>query len=229
METNETTTTTAIETTPAAETTAPVLLDATCNITAFASTNPTRYAIQGIHVTREYVEASDEKMLIRVPLPKVDPAEFPPTTAPAEFTPDQILPVKPLLEALKSAKDARKTCSLPICAMVRLSSSPAVGEKPAKLHLTTSDLENERTVASNPIDGQYPNVDRVIPTAEPKLSITLSADLLIEIAKYAIAHGEGANHGIRFDFLDNTDPVRFSINLPDGRKTTGVLMPMRMQ
>lgn len=226
METTETTTT------AATETTTPVLLDAACNVAAFASTDPKRYVINGVHVTREYAEATDGKMLIRVPLPKTDPAEFPPTTAPSEFAPGQILLVKPLLEALKSAKDAGRSCPLPICAMVRLSSSPAVGEKPAKLHLTTSDIDNERTIVVKPIEGSYPNVNQAIPTAEPKFSITLSADLLAEIAKYAIAHGQSDkhdNHGIRFDFLDSTDPVRFSINLPDGRKTTGVLMPMRME
>lgn len=221
----ETTAAVAVTPTPAGP---PVFLDAACNIAAFASTEPSRYVINGIHITRDYAEATDGRMLIRVPLPAVDVESFPPTSAPTEFTGNQILPVKPLQEALRSAKEAGRAASLPICSMIRISSSPAAGEKPGKLHLTTNDLENERTIAAKPIDGDYPNVDQVIPTADPTFSITLSADLLIEIAKYAIAHNDREHHPVRLDFLDNTDPVRFSIQLPDSRKATGVLMPMRM-
>jgi len=210
----------------------PVFLDAACDVSAFTSDDPSRFIIQGAHLTEKHIEATNGAMLIRVPLPSVDTSNFPDTTAPDTFSPDQIMPVKPLLEALKNTK----TKSIhPACSLVRVASIPEVENKRPKLILSTTDLENERTITATPIPGTYPNIDAVMPKRENKLSITLSADLLLEVAKYAIAHGvlvgkhkHTQGHPIRFDFVDDLSPAEFTVKLSEDRCVTGLVLPMRM-
>lgn len=209
----------------AAVTMKPVLLDAACDVGDFASGDPTRYGINGVHVTANGVEATDGRIALRVPFSLIDSENFPPIAGTSNERVDANIPLAPLREALKQA--AKGKSSIPALNMVRFSTT-AAGDK---AQLATTDLDNERVINAKVIDGQFPKIDQVWPTEEPSLSICLSAELLVKICAWSVKHGQTDSEGntsIRFDFIDNLSCVRFSVRLEDGRDAKGVLMPMRM-
>lgn len=202
----------------------PVLLDRANDISAFASTDESRYVINGIFVNGKTTEATDGRILIRVPFVETPHDEFPVVANVTHQREQVIVPIKPLKEALAKA-DANKS-KLPVLNCVRVSTRNNVSG--LKIQMATTDLENERLIESKPIDGNYPNIDQVIPTAEPTLAICFSANYLKLIADYAIRHGKGDQHPVVFKFTDALSALRYEVKLEDGRTAVGVLMPMRM-
>lgn len=211
----------------------PVLIGKHHDITPFASTNETRFAICGIHynANEKRLEATDGNMAIRVPV--CDQAsEFPPVKAGDNTLSDCILPIGAFKRALSNAKDAAKCAAkLPICSYARLSAN---GDN--KATMTTTDMDVEQAVSAKRVDAIYPNLDQVWPTEPPTLTIALGADLLKRIATYASTHGlptrDSEDVAIKLEFTTNLAGVRFSFSLDDALgehpKAEGVLMPMRI-
>lgn len=198
------------------------------DITAFASTDSARFVLNGVNYNgpKKLLEATDGSICIRVPVEETD--EFPPVPKlddlPETNGQSCDIPMKPFLKALKSIPNSR----LPILESVRLDvEAPNKNCQSAQFHLTTNDLDTVSTISGRAIDGTYPDIDKVVPTDEPKLAIVLSADRLLKIAQYASKHGTH-EHPVKFLFTDELSPVRFSIRLEDGQESVGVLMPMRM-
>lgn len=211
----------AIESAPAVR--HPKLIDAANEITAFASTETSRCVLNGLHFTENYTEACNGGMLIRVPYSLLEASEFPPVKAAGPELKDCIIPSAAIKESIKNAGNNN---SLPVLNTVHVSTN---GD--ARATLATTDLDNERTLRPKLIEGDYPKTDQVIPDFVPTVAISLGADYLAVIANYARKHAKGGGAGgpaVNLEFADGTSPVRFSITLADGRKATGVLMPMRL-
>jgi DNA polymerase III sliding clamp (beta) subunit (PCNA family) len=182
-----------------------VALDQVTDVSAFASTDSSRYVLNGIHLGKEFVEATDGRMLVRAPYPVG-------YDKPAEGF---ILPGKDV----KSAVAGLKKCRLPN-AVVK------VEKNCTKAKLVAEDVSRTAEL----VDGNWPNTDQVWPGEEPKFSITLSARLLVTIATYVknIHAKDTASPSIRLDFTDATSVTVWSTKLDDGREVKGLLMPMRM-
>lgn len=203
------------------------LIDAANDISAFASKDEKRYALNGIHCADRFTEATDGRILMRVPYVPIEASEFPQCSTPQTFTPGVIVPTRPYVEALKNAG---RNSNLPVLNTVKLSDNGA----PGKVMLTAHDLDNERIIAARTVEGTYPDTDQVWPDKDRKVqAIELSAELLKVLADYAIRHGRehGSSwkyHTVRLEIVDELSPVTFAVNLPDGRKAEGVMMPCRM-
>lgn len=201
------------------------------DITAFASSDPTRYAICGVHYNAKHqrLEAVDGVVAIHVPVCDRS-EEFPSVKTGDAALKDCIIPTPAFKRALANAKDSGKSNSLPVLSYARLSAN---GDNRATF--TTTDLDTEQAVTAKCVDATFPNLDQVWPDKAPVLSIVLSSSILKRIAEYAEKHGvdtDGKGAGIRFDFIDSLSPVRFSIHLDDSLgekpKAEGIAMPMRM-
>lgn len=206
--------------TPEATTFPAQLIDKANDISAFASDEPSRCVIQGIHLDRRFTEATDGKIMIRVPYVTTPATEYPAIDRVSDELTDSIVNVKAFTDAIKAAP---KSKNLPVLQTVRLSSN-AKGDK---VQLATTDLDDARVVESKRIEGKYPNTDAVWPEQPDGKSICLSGELLKRIADYAIKHGKD-DAPIRLTMTDEFSPVTFAIKLEDGREAKGVLMPMRM-
>jgi DNA polymerase III sliding clamp (beta) subunit (PCNA family) len=199
------------------------------DITSFASTDESRWILNSVHyhAKKGVLEATDGRMLIRVPVEtEMDAGDLPVKPAFATAPVDCVIPGKPFAKALGNIPNGT---SLDKIKRARLDAAPAKvkGADGVECVLTTTDLDTEQAMRVAGIEGDYPNVDSVIPTEKPKLSISIAPEILLRLATYANKHGK-ANHGIRFDFVDAIGGIRFSFPLEAGTTASGVLMPMRM-
>ncbi len=202
------------------------------DITAFASTDETRFALCGVHYNakEKRLEATDGNMAIRVPVcERVE--DFPVTKAGEATLADCIIPIPAFKRALGNIKDAAKNARFaPILAHAKLS-----GNGDGKVTFATTDNDTEQAVTAKWVDAQYPNVAQCWPIEEPKLSIELSANILRRIADYAEKCSKSdatGNVAVRLEFTDSTSAVRFSFYLENALgeevKAEGIAMPMRL-
>lgn len=203
----------------------PVLLSREHDVSAFASSDQTRYVINGIHYNREAgcVEATDGRQLIRVLVSTDDNGEFPTVTGAdkAGELPDCILPAGALTKALRNAPNGK---SLPILQHVAVTPAPD-----GRVRLTTNDLDTEQSAMVKVVEGNYPKCEQVIPDWPATVTIALSADLLGTICSYVSKHGASATHAIKIELKDSDSPIRWSCTTQGGRTVTGVLMPVRLE
>lgn len=203
-----------------------ILLGKHHDLTSFASTDASRYVIQSVHyhAGHKLLEATNGRILIRVPVEEREAADFP-VKGPQAMPADCIIPLPAFKKAIGNIPNGG---SLPSIQRARLDAAKD-GEN-IKVILSTTDLESEQAIKAKAVEGQYPNCDMVIPTEPAKLTIALGSELLLTLATYAKKHGKETGSGgpaVTFEFRDGTDPVRFSVQL-EGSKATGVLMPMRL-
>lgn len=200
-----------------------ILLTKHHDVSDFASKDASRYIINSVHYNsaKQLVEATDGRVVIRVPVTVSD--EFPPVKGQVENPPvDCIIPIAPFKKGLGNAK---ATKHLPILGYSRIDAN-------GKVTLTTTDLDTEQAVTCKPIEGNYPNIDQVMPAKEPTLTIAIGAAVLSKIADYAAKHSTDGDKTIVFQFSDKLSVFGFSINVEDvnGKaKATGAAMPIRIQ
>lgn len=197
------------------------LIDRANDLSAFCSSDASRYVLHGIHFRKDGTEATNGRVLMRVPYVAMDAADFPPVAGIADKAElkDCIIPAKAVTEAVKNAEKGKG--SLPVLGTVHVSSNCT------KATLVTTDLDSERVLSPKMIDATYPNTEQVIPNAKAKAVICLSAEYLRDIADYVLKNN-AKNMGVRLEIISELDAMRFGITLDDGRQVTGVLMPMRM-
>jgi hypothetical protein len=210
----------------------PVLLSKEHDISAFVSTDETRYALTGIHYDAEHkrLEATDGRMLIRVPLEGKndvnDVDEFPPVRGAALLgaPPSCTFPVKSFLGALSHLL---QRVTLPVLSKVLFGGG---SDQVMPLSFTTTDLDVEHTVRSKVIiDAAWPELDRVVPTREPKAVVHLSSVLLGKVCHYAQAVDTGKGVSLKLELSGNShDPVRITMTTPEGRDVLVVMMPIRV-
>lgn len=219
-----------------------------------ASKDETRYNLNGVRfrgVERSadggapfpVTEATDGHMLIRVTAASNPDAEMPPITGmegseldPVPF----ILPLKAADELAALLKKADKRLNMPILANALLDVPHANSNGSVRFAIT--DLERVSRVESRKIDGEYPNVDSVIP-ARPQVeragkledgppSFVINLELLERVIKAAreggFSFGKSRSISARFYVKDCVSPIRVEISHPDVGELLAVVMPMRL-
>jgi len=173
------------------------------------------YSHSGVHVTPDFTEATNGHLLVRLPKPDMDPADFPVVEGTEPDAPDDvILPV----ESLKGWKPAKGN-SIPILNYLRLTSHHGT------VDLASTDLETCKVNRVKPIEGTFPKTDKVIPAGlEP--AFAFDPVYLKLLASWAQKHG--AKSMIFHPPKDPvTDGMLITTRLQDGREATMVLMPVR--
>lgn len=190
------------------------LIDKANDIGGFSSSDETREVLRGVHFTENFTEATDGRVIIRVPYPAQHVDDHP--VKGSDKLGDVIVPSEAIKRALG---DAHKNSRLPVLETVRVSN-----DGDGCVVLGATDLDTE--VRSRVRVGQYPNTDTVIPSGEFKTTILLSPDYLGAICAYASEHIR-SGYGLKIETNGPVDPVKITFPLKDGRGVLVVLMPMR--
>lgn len=207
-----------------------VLLRRSHNITAFCSSDESRYVITGVHYNadKKRLEATDGRILALVPVNgSVSIEDFPPTnTAVKDDLKDCIVPKKAFSEAFASIP---KNMTLPILESLAFSGAEVNGQY--RVSMTATDLDADKSQVSKCIEGNFPNVERAIPTKEAaKFTIRFGAGLLQKICAYFAENCPLGKDAMTLEFGgSNTDPVVITGQTRDELTAKFVLMPVRME
>lgn len=198
-----------------------LLSKAQADLKTFASKDPTRLSLNYIHVTREYAEATEGHILVRVPHDGMSTKEWPAVKGVGQgLNGDSVLVDHKLID--KAFKHTDKRPSLPILNYVHLSLDE--NESPI---LTATDLESSVNIHQRKADSTFPDTDAVIPTGRRKKTVCISADLLSILANWATKHGP-KGVGINFYIESPTDSILCKVDRGyDGPPATVVIAPMR--
>ena len=173
-----------------------------------------------IDVDRRFVEATDGRAVIRVPLPE-SPENFP-ISQPRR--PDLISTV--VIDAARVGnvliKDVpKKSRYRPELLLARVSA----GDNGSVVLSSSSNGTDMKDVSLNVLEGHYPNTDEAYPPAgNPICSFSVSADFLARLAKYCKSHADGAAGWVEIVLYECESSPRFGffITLTDGRVVSGL-------
>lgn len=210
-------------------------------ITAFASTDASRYVLNGPHynATAGMLEASDGKAAIRVPVELVPEAELAGTglaTGGGQAS-DCIVPSAILAKAAKNIPNGN---TLEMLQTLRLDTTTGAGQiAPAAVTLTATDTDQiVQAVKSRAIDGTFPKLDQVWPKGEVHLEMAFDPELLGRICAYAKKHALEKKQALTLrvykDSLGNDGTLwgalEFELHVNENCPTRvkGVIMPMRV-
>lgn len=191
-------------------------------IIVFASKEQKRYNLNSLHVTKDYVEATDGSILVRLSHPKGDPDEFPITSGEPFDKIDFALPI----ESIKGIKIPTKS-PLPILLNSCLSKE---GEA---INISTTNLDTMQTVKIRSVDGEFPDtepiIDKSIDDKENNwLMFTLNSDTLKILTNYVSKQNGKPNIPITFWVKNSDGPIHFRFRFFDTEQEgRGVLMPMK--
>lgn len=199
-----------------------------------ASKDETRPALNGIHLSPRYAEATDGHVLLRVfvegvvgtaEYPKIEGFSGP--TMPKERG-KVIVPTKAMREAGRGIKKHR---SLPILESLAIDARGA----DKSITMATTDMVNPKVTTSPTIEGPFPNTDKVIPDSRPDIRIAFNPHVLglvIDAAKklgseYIVleTHGDigamscGIREGVKGPF------IAFALAMPMRLSEAGTTIP----
>lgn len=209
---------------------------------AFASTDASRYVLQGAHYNKEKgcLEASDGKMAIRVPVLPTDEKDIAPHLATGAGEPvDCIIPSGLLQKAMKNIPNGN---SQPFVQCVRLDTVTPAGSGDPVVSLSTDDLNTTEIVKAGAVLGTFPKLDQVWPSGAVAFEVAFDPDVLGRLCAYAKKHSGEKTRALKFTFYkDSLDKlngiigaVEFSLHLEPAVagdppvKASGVIMPMRV-
>lgn len=190
-----------------------------------ASTEESRYHLNGIHFTPEYTEATNGHILARVTYPPQWDDEYPDAhikTAPKNT-------IKPFVVPAKSVKEIK---------MPKKSTLPCLNDAYVDVETTnlngtakfmSTDLETTPVVEVRKIDGEFPDTEAVWPDDEKVVfEISVDARYLSKMADIAASFGGKHSAGCTLTFWGNDSPMKISAYSGDTEQTfTGLIMPIR--
>lgn len=162
----------------------PVLLSkAQADLKEFASKDGTKPSLNYIRITKDFAEATDGKILVRIPHDGISPKEWPATPGTgAGLNGDSVfLEPRTLDKAFKNTDGKRSR--FPILGYVHLS----LDEKENPI-LTATDLETVANFRQKKADEFYPDTDQFIPSGR-EVTFALGAGILARLADWAEKHG----------------------------------------
>jgi len=193
------------------------------NVAKCASTEKSRYHLNGIHFTKGFCEATNGNILARITYPYQFPLEEIPEqikTGSKDDLKEFIIP----LDGVKDIPIVKGKVRLPILAETYIDVEQANNNGTVKFQ--TTNLETTPTAEIRKIDGEFPDTSAVWPKDENAVfEICLDPALLKKIC-------ETGDIGIRstimtFTFYGNMAPVKVrSRNSETEQEFTGLIMPM---
>lgn len=199
-------------------------------ISTFASTDPARYMLQGVHLEASgNLVATDGHILgILTPGDRLEEKDFP---AIGQSTGDvpALAPCTLAIDGVKALAKAIPTkARLPIVKHALLDHTATNANGKAVFHVT--DLDNPQVLNVAKMDGTYPNYVAVIPKDEPVYRIVFDAELLKRLAHAALTLGKDDKKttAIELEFTASglTAMTATSTN-QDGQTLTAVVMPYK--
>lgn len=188
-----------------------------------ASTDPSRPALNGVHVQGGRAEVTDGHQLVRFHPNGFKAEEFPnPEGGLTPLPPEAGVILS--RDAIKHAVAATaKSHTLPIlhCVMVA-AGLPGSG----RVQLVATDLSNTHRGETLPVEGPYPNVAQVIPSGDPVLRIGFRAELLARVLSQ-LARVSDDSAIVTLEFHAPTKAMRFELQTKHG-KADGLVMPCRI-
>lgn len=191
-------------------------------LTEFADKNGNRPVLTGVYVDPKagVAVAADGWMLLQMPLGKMDPQDYPPTSGAGKVgMKEGIIPASAVAAAVKGLP---KRNTLPVLQNIRVT-----GDGNGKACLTTNDLEQARDSWVSLIEGTFPSYRQLMPKKlkrgnKKAREVTLSRDLLARLVR---AMGEMGADRVHLQITAFDHPVRVDIPYEDG-EAQGCLMPM---
>lgn len=197
------------------------------DIAQLATSEPSRYTLAAVNLTREFTEVTDGHRAIRVTLPRVEAEQCPLIDGFAlshRTEPFESFRIGKDL-ALKIAKAIPKEKTLTILNHAQVE----IGEN-GTARLAVTDLDAPQVFTSpKPQDG-FPDIDKVMPAEEDyTLHIHVDAKYLISILKQVEAFKKAEKYcHVKMSFIDDKRVMRLTATNSDtGQELTAVLMPVR--
>ena len=162
----------------------PILLSKPqADLKEFVSKDTSRPNLTYIRVTKDFAEATDGHILVRVPHDGISPLEWPATPGTGVgLNGDSVLLEPKILD--KAFKNTDNKSRLPILGYVHLS----LDEKENPI-LTATDLDTTVNFRQRKAAEFYPNTDQVIPSGR-EITFALGAGILSRLADWAERHGK---------------------------------------
>ena len=198
-------------------------------ISTFASSDPTRCMLQGVHVEASgNLIATDGHILgILTPSDSPEDKDFPAIgQSPGEVP--ALVPCTLAIDGVKAlAKAIPAKARLPILKHALLDHTATNANGKAVFHVT--DLDNHQVINVAKLDGTFPNYVAVMPKEPPVYRIVFNAELLKRLAMAALTLGKDQREtAIELEFSASglTAMTARSTN-NHGQTLTAVVMPYR--
>lgn len=197
-------------------------------VTSHASKTRGAYALNGVLIERTAtgprVVAGDGHRLIAVTWTEPDAAEYPekPVDLAPRSTTRTIIPTKDFEAACKAAPKSHR----PILNVVALEESSVNGT----VRLFSTDLDADRDVTVRTVEGEYPDVDQVIPPAgRAKVTrVAFNPSYMIETCKALLAVSDRGNVAVTLEIDGPDRPMKLTAKNADGVEAVAVIMPMSL-
>ena len=195
-----------------------LLTQESLDVATFAAKNQYEHVLNTLHITDDYVEATDSYLVVRLHHTDYNPDCFPET--PGESFTDKT-------DFLVRSEDVKKITIPKGTQYPTLAHACLTRENETVLSHTT-DLASMQTVRLKPVQKEYPNTDGFFEPREGEVSFTVDARLLKPLLDYVIRFTKRSHKcPITFYVLGDLEPIRFSFELPNGQSGGGAVMPMR--
>jgi len=193
-----------------------LLNKAELNLAKLASTDESRFALQGIAVQPSSTVVTNGHYLVSIGHIEGFAEENFPETPGLTHAKLQGTALVSRDAAIGAAKALPKKSTIPIL------QTAALGEDKV---LYVNTLDSVQTFKSD-LTGTFPQWDRIVPTAKPKADIVLNAGYLELLAKFIKENGL-KNVAVRLTVYDNQTAVRFDAVTEDNQNLLAFLMPIR--
>lgn len=189
-----------------------------------ASTEESRYHLNGVHFTSDYTEATNGHILARVTYP----TQFPEDELPEMIKSKDKSEIKEFvipLNGVKEIKFPKGKVPLPILADTYVDVEHTNQNGVARFSYT--DLQTTPTTEVRKIDGDFADTEAVWCKDEPQFEFTLNPNYLKRMCDIAEGFG-GRVPCIKLTFYKKDGPMKIdAYNQDPGQYFKGLVMPMR--
>lgn len=184
-----------------------------------------RFTLNHLKITQEEAQATNGHIALRVQTNGIESDAFP-SQVPGLNT---LKPVEDVEEIRLSKQTADKLFkALPKNGLLPILQTALVAQDDDKPVIAVTDLESSQIFRTEEVNGNFPELDHLDKTEEPKARVCLDAYYLNEMCK-VLRDFQGIKQGespIIFELWDKEDCIVMSARNEHGQKLRAYLMPM---
>lgn len=188
-----------------------------------------RYYLDGIHITEDYTEVTNGHYLMRVDSVKKDEHDDLPEKEGMKPTKDEInctIDAKVSKEIEKAIPTYNKVRTLPILQHAWVIQN---GEDNNQVKFGTTDLEHDKILIANKIEGKYPNSESIIEGLKKEKPITKISFNPEYMEKLCQQFRKAEIRGITLTIYRDKKAMQLKgENIEEQQKIVAVLMPMKI-